>query len=102
MAELTEREHHFAERVDSRCAEEKGLALDVLCASCEHGQVMRRRGKLDVIVWCHRGFDSVVQVPSDIVECSEYKKKGALSVHQMEKLAIEVDGRTGVNNKAYL
>lgn len=91
-----------AERIDNRCAEERLLGRPVLCSSCTHGQVMRRRGKLDLIVWCHNGMDAAKTVPPDLAECSEYEAKNAMSLHRMEQLAHPVDGRHGINEKSYL
>ena len=100
--ELTDRELSAADRIDNRAAEERGLAQNVLCGSCKHGQVMRRRGKLDLIVWCHRAFDSKVDVPADLAECSEYESKTSMTVRTMADIALEVDGRRGISDKAYL
>ena len=102
MIELSDNAEAVADRIDSRCAEERGLTLDSLCASCKHGQVMRRRGKLDVMAFCHASFDSMRQVPPDLAECSKYESNSVPSLHDMKKVAVIVDEREGINDKAYL
>lgn len=100
--ELSDRELNLADRIDNRCAEESNLTRGVLCGSCKHGQVMRRRGKLDLIVWCHRAFDAHIEVPADLAECSEYESRSSMSVRTMADIALPVDGRPGVHDRSYL
>lgn len=100
--ELTDRELGLADRIGNRCAEESNLSRGVLCGSCTHGQVMRRKGKLDLVVWCRRAFDNYAVVPADLAECSEYEKKGSMSVRTMADIALPVDGRFGINDKSYI
>lgn len=82
-----------------RCAEERSLDKHVLCARCEYGTVMQRRGKLHITAYCH----SLRRlVPTDLVKCSTFKAQNTLSVHDLEKLAVLIDSRKGVNDRAYL
>lgn len=82
-----------------RCAEERNLDKHVLCARCEHGTVMQRRGKLQVTAYCHSLGRSV---PTDLVKCTNFKAQNTLSVHDLEKLAVLIDPRKGVHDRAYL
>ena len=100
--ELSDKETAFVRHIDNQ-AEERGLVQSVLCAGCKHGQVMRRRGKLDVFVWCDSsGMGYPRDVPADIAECTGYEAKNVMSVYTMADIALDVDGREGVNDKAYL
>jgi hypothetical protein len=85
----------------SRMVEERGLDCGVLCASCENGQVMRRKGNLTLMAYCSFGMGNALPVPTDLAECSNYSRRGELALHQMEKLALPVDGRVGINDGAY-
>lgn len=88
------------ERKGAVVAEEKGLLLgNSVCSSCKRSMAFRRRAKLDVVTWCH-SLERVV--PSDIAECTNYEAKNTISIHQMVDMALDVDGRRGVNDKSYL
>ncbi|MGH7331227.1 MAG: hypothetical protein ACREKS_00490 [Candidatus Rokuibacteriota bacterium] len=69
-----------------------------LCAGCKHAHLYRRRGKLDPAVYCH---ELGQHVPPDIIECSQFSAVGALSLHQMQKIALPIDSRPGVNDGSY-
>ena len=69
-----------------------------LCAGCKHAHLYRRRTKPELFVHCHelgRG------VPPDIVECSQFQAVNALSLHQMQQIALPVDPRPGVRDGSY-
>jgi hypothetical protein len=69
-----------------------------LCAGCKHSHLYRRRDKLDPAVYCHElgGY-----VPPDIVECSQFSPVAALSLHQMQKIALPIDPRPGISDGSY-
>ncbi len=82
-----------------RNLEERRLDSNVLCARCTRGTVFRRKGKLIVTVYCHAMNR---EVPPDIVECSEFKDVKAMDMDTMQRLALPVDPREGINKKSYL
>ena len=69
-----------------------------LCAGCKHAHLYRRREQLDPAVYCH---ELGKYVPPDIVECSQFSAVGALSVHQMQQIAVPIDPRPGVSDGSY-
>jgi hypothetical protein len=92
----------YAETLERKAvvAEEKGLLLgDSACASCKRGMAFRRKGKLDIVSWCH-ALERVV--PSDIAECTYHEPKNTVSLQQMVEMALDVDGRDGIHAKSYL
>jgi hypothetical protein len=40
-------------------------------------------------------------VPPDIVECSQFSAVAALSLHQMQRLALRIDPRPGISDGSY-
>ncbi|MBI2490786.1 MAG: hypothetical protein HY616_07690 [Candidatus Rokubacteria bacterium] len=40
-------------------------------------------------------------VPPDIVECSQFSPVAALSLHQMQKIALPIDPRPGISDGSY-
>jgi len=69
-----------------------------LCGGCKHAHLYRRRDRADVSVYCH---ELGHYVPPDIVECSQFSAVAALSLHQMQKIALPVDPRAGVSDGSY-
>ena len=69
-----------------------------LCAGCKYAHLYRRRDKRDPAVHCHELGTSV---PPDIVECSRFGAVAALSLHQMQKIALPIDPRPGVSDGSY-
>ena len=69
-----------------------------LCAGCKHSHVHRRRSSPDPSVYCH---ELGKYVPPDIVECSQFSPVAALSLHQMQKIALPIDPRPGISDGSY-
>ena len=69
-----------------------------LCAECKHAHLYRRRDQLDPAVYCH---ELGKYVPPDIVECSQFSAVAALSLHQMQKIALPIDSRPGIHDGSY-
>ena len=69
-----------------------------LCAGCKHAHLYRRRDKIDPVVFCH---ELSRYVPMDIVECSQFSAVAALSLHQMQQIALPVDARPGISDSSY-
>jgi hypothetical protein len=69
-----------------------------LCSGCTHSHIYRRRGSVDAFVYCHR-LDRYV--PPDIVECSEFRAVTALSLSQMQAIALPIDPRPGISEGSY-
>jgi hypothetical protein len=69
-----------------------------LCGGCKHAHLYRRRDKLDPAVYCH---ELGRYVPPDIVECSQFLSMAALSLRQMQEIALPIDPRPGVNDGSY-
>ena len=90
-----------AERIEvaARNLEERGLDTNVLCARCQNGQVVRRRGKMDLNVWCQAMRRLV---PTDIVECNKFDDAKAMDLSEMNQIAILVDKRKDVNDGSYV
>ena len=70
-----------------------------LCGRCSSATIRRRTGHMEVTVHC--GATNKM-VPSDIEECSAYTSPKAMSLYEMEQIALTVDGRAGVHDKSYL
>jgi hypothetical protein len=77
---------------------EKRLGGDNLCAGCKHAHVYRRRDNPDPHVYCH---ELGKRVPPDVVECSQFSAVAALSLHQMQKIALSIDPRPGISDGSY-
>lgn len=69
--------------------EERDLC-NSLCSRCRSGTVMRRKGNLDVSVFCHAMHR---YVPADIEECSNYIGKKELHLTEMAEIAFLIDAR---------
>jgi hypothetical protein len=41
-------------------------------------------------------------VPSDIAECSGFSEQNKMDLDEMNKIALRIDARVGVNGKSYL
>lgn len=82
----------------STSSAEKGLNAG-LCGRCDNSTVFRRKGLMTPQVRC-----SLVKgdVPSDIEECSAFSSPKSMSLWDMQQIALAVDGRKGVDDKAYL
>jgi hypothetical protein len=78
-------------------AAEKGLNAG-RCSTCANATIYRRKGQMNVEVYCS-SLERVV--PSDIEECSAYSDPKAMSLYEMQQIALQVDGRIGVSDKAY-
>ena len=77
---------------------EKRLGGDGLCAGCQCAHLYRRRHNPDPHVYCHELGN---HVPPDIVECSQFRAVAALSLHQMQKIALPIDTRPGISDGSY-
>lgn len=82
-----------------RNVEEHNLSQGKLCASCQHSAVQRRKGKLELRVYCR---EMARFVPPDLVECSRYRRDGAMSLYEMQEIGLPIDAREGSNPKSYL
>lgn len=69
-----------------------------LCAGCKHSHVHRRRSSPDPSVYCH---ELGKYVPPDIVECNQFSAVAALSLHQIQKIALPIDPRPGIDDRSY-
>ncbi len=69
-----------------------------LCRGCKHAHLYRRRDCADPSVYCH---ELGRYVPPDIVECSQYSAVAALSLPQMQKIALPIDPRPGISDGGY-
>jgi hypothetical protein len=69
-----------------------------LCAGCKHAHIYRRRDHPDATIYCH---ELGRYVPPDIVECNQFSAVAALSLHQMQKIALPIDPRPGVSDGSY-
>jgi len=69
-----------------------------LCNGCKHAHLLRRRGVQDVWVYCHELGKAV---PPDIVECSQFSAVAALSLHEMQRIALPIDPRPGIHDRSY-
>ncbi|HEV8642755.1 MAG TPA: hypothetical protein VGV13_16830 [Methylomirabilota bacterium] len=69
-----------------------------LCDGCKHAHLYRRRDRAEVAVYCH---ELGKYVPPDIVECSQFSAVAALSLHQMQQIALPIDPRPGVSDGSY-
>ena len=76
----------------------KRLGAQSLCAGCKHSHVYRRRNNPDPHVYCQ---ELGKYVPPDIVECSQFNPVAALSLHQMQKIALPIDPRLGISDGSY-
>lgn len=83
----------------ARNLEERRLTANVLCARCKRGTVSRRRGKLEVEVYCH-SIGS--RVAPDIVECGSFEDAKTMDLDDMQKLAHIIDIRQGFHDKSYV
>lgn len=85
------------EVVSKATTAETGLSAG-RCSNCANATIYRRKGQMHVEVYC-----SVAKraVPSDIEECSAYTNPKAMSLYEMQQIALQVDGRVGVSDKAY-
>lgn len=86
-------------RLRARNLEESRLDVNILCASCTNGHLYRREGKLHFDVYCHA---IEKKVPQDVIECSSYNQKGAMSLEDMKRLATVIDVRPGIDDKSYI
>src|SRR5687768_8929976 len=77
---------------------EKGLDAG-LCGRCSNSTRYRRKGQMNVIVRCSY---MEREVPTDIEECSGFASPTELSLYEMQKIALHVDNRKGIDDKAYL
>src|SRR3989442_11299733 len=77
---------------------ERQTGGDSLCTGCRHSHVYRRRGNPDATIYCHR---LERYVPSDIVECSEFRAITALSLSEMADIALHVHPRPGISDGSY-
>lgn len=100
---MHDRGKHYEEveslELASKNVEERRLDANVLCARCNRGMVYRRRGSLEVVVYCHA---LSTNVPPDIIECSAFRDPKAMDLDDMNKLALRVDKREGINDKSYI
>lgn len=88
--------------VKARALEERGLTANTLCARCKYGMIMRRRNRLELMVFCRRFWDTPTRVPEDLAECSCFEAHTKMTIAEMGELALPVDPRKGVNEKSYL
>lgn len=82
-----------------RNLEERRLGANILCGRCRRGIVQRRRGKLEVLVFCHAINR---RVPPDIVECNGFEDVKKMDLDDMTRLAVVIDVREGVHRKSYI
>jgi len=68
------------------------------CAGCKYAHLYRRRDKLEPAVYCH---ELGKYVPPDIVECNQFSAVAALSLHQMQEIALPIDPRPGISDGSY-
>ncbi len=69
-----------------------------LCVGCKYAHLYRRRDKLEPAVYCH---ELGKYVPPDIVECNQFSAVAALSLHQMQEIALPIDPRPGISDGSY-
>lgn len=84
--------------VKARNLEERRLGANVLCARCKHGHVYRRRGSLELVIYCQQMAKSV---PPDIEECNKFEGSKSLDINEMTEVALIIDARVGVSDKSY-
>jgi len=58
----------------------------------------RRRDKLNPEVYC---YELGKYVPPAIVECSQFSAMTALSLHEMQRIALPIDPRSGISDSNY-
>jgi hypothetical protein len=69
-----------------------------LCSGCKHAHLYRRRDAGECSVYCH---ELLKYVPPDIVECSQFSAVAAPSLHEMQRIALPIDPRRGINDGSY-
>lgn len=69
-----------------------------LCAGYKHAHLYRRRNQAEPAVYCH---ELGKYVPPDIVECSQFTGIAAMSLHEMQRLALPIDARPGPSDGGY-
>lgn len=69
-----------------------------LCNGCKHAHLYRRRDGAEPSVYCH---ELARYVPPDIVECSQFTAVAAPSLHEMQRIALPIDPRPGINDGSY-
>jgi hypothetical protein len=73
-----------------------------LCASCSSSTIYFRRAPAGVPIepttYCSEMNRTV---PGDIVECSGYAERSAMTLQGMYDIAVMIDPREGVNDGAY-
>ena len=62
--------------------------VNSICASCQHSQIIRRRGEPEHTVYCHN-FSRIV--PSDIEECSTHFPIGKQTLRELTQEAKLLD-----------
>lgn len=93
-----ERDETLVYLAGQAAAEERGLLAGVLCSRCTHGTVYRRAGHLQPVAFCGLMRCAVL---TDIAECTDYRNPRVMLLHQMQEIALPVDGRIGVSDGAY-
>lgn len=78
--------------------EEHRVGGNLLCGRCKSGQVYRRRGKLQVLVYCR---SLGIHVPSDIVECNKFEHYKTMDLYDMKEIYTPVDPRQAINDNSY-
>ena len=76
-----------------RCTRVKRVHARGLCRNCSLAHITRREYSEIPVVICTGLFDRAHRVPLDIKECSSFKRRGELSLHQMHDMAMLVDDR---------
>jgi hypothetical protein len=69
-----------------------------LCSGCKHAHLYRRQDSADLAVYCH---ELARYVPPDIVECSQFTAVAAPTLHEMQRIALSIDSRRGINDGSY-
>ena len=69
-----------------------------LCSGCKHAHLYRRRDSAEPSVYCH---ELLKYVPPDIVECSQFTAVAAPTLHEMQRIALPIDPRRGINDGSY-
>ena len=64
-----------------------------LCRTCTHGFIRRREHSERPQIICQALFEHPHRVPPDIMHCSDYKRRGEVTLREMGELALLIDAR---------
>lgn len=94
--ETTDNRYELGQRLENETKRLTGVTRDhfvdqhSLCSSCTHASIRRQGSRNTRTIHCH---EYGKQMPEDIVECTDYRAFGSLSLSQMAEIATLIDDR---------